>query len=86
MDEVCLYDKALSAAEITGIMSTGCVGSGNPPTLTSTATPAGSNITIYAAGRDGSEQMSLLIDDQVVETFYNVAGDYSNGQFEAHSY
>ena len=88
LDEVCLYDKALSPTEISYIMTNGCVSNGNPPTPTptSTATPAGSNITIYAAGRDGSEQMSLLIDDQVVETFYNVAGDYSNGQFEAHSY
>ena len=39
LDEVCLYDKALSPAEISGIMSTGCGGSGNPPTPTASPTP-----------------------------------------------
>ncbi len=38
LDEVCLYDKALSAAEIAGIMNTGCGGGSNSPTPTPTAT------------------------------------------------
>jgi len=41
----------------------------------------GSEIVIRAAGATGSEQMQLLVDDAVVQTWTDVAGDYANRQF-----
>ncbi|MEZ6120154.1 MAG: Calx-beta domain-containing protein [Pirellulaceae bacterium] len=40
-------------------------------------------ITIYAAGQTGDEQMQLLIDNVVVQTWSNVSGDATSGIFEA---
>ncbi|MEM6689206.1 MAG: DUF4347 domain-containing protein [Planctomycetota bacterium] len=39
-------------------------------------------ITIRAAGQRGEETMQLLIDEEVVQTWENVSGDFGNRQFE----
>lgn len=43
-------------------------------------------ITIQAAGQRGDEQMQLLINEQVVETWDNVAGDPSNRVFRSFTF
>ena len=85
LDEVCLYDKALSVAEISGNMTTGCGGSGNPPTPTPTANP-GTTVDVYLAGTSGEETAELLINDQVAATFTGVGTGYHSGQFIQFTY
>ena len=41
-----------------------------------------SSVEIFAAGATGEENLELLIDGQVVQTFFNVGGDASTGAFE----
>ena len=40
-----------------------------------------SSVEIFAAGATGQENLELLIDGQVVQTFFNVGGDASSGDF-----
>jgi glucose/arabinose dehydrogenase len=47
---------------------------------------AGREILIRAAGAEGDEQMQLLIDNQVVQTFSNVGGNADLGQFRDFTY
>lgn len=57
------------------------------PLPTVTATPgAGSTITIYAAGRYGTEDIELFIAGMHVSTFTDIGGDYSDGIFEVFTY
>lgn len=41
-----------------------------------------STVDIFATGATGSEELMLVVNDQVVETFTNVGGDSNSGQFE----
>ena len=41
-----------------------------------------SSVEIFAAGATGEENLELLIDGQVVQTFFNVGGDASTGAFQ----
>ena len=41
-----------------------------------------SSVEIFAAGVNGQENLDLLIDGQVVQTFFNVGGDASTRSFE----
>ena len=82
LDEVCLYDKALSAAEISYIMTNGCVSSGNPtPTNTSTATPTNTplpNATATASPTPTATASSTPPPTNEVtkiqRTYYSIAG------------
>ncbi|MEM6469381.1 MAG: carbohydrate-binding domain-containing protein [Planctomycetota bacterium] len=44
------------------------------------------DITIYAAGLTGSEQMELQIDGEAVQSWSNVGGDFSLREFESFTY
>ena len=41
-----------------------------------------SSVEIFATGVTGQENLDLLIDGQVVQTFFNVGGDASTRSFE----
>ena len=41
-----------------------------------------SSVEIFAAGATGEENLELLIDGQVVQTFFNVGGDASTDAFQ----
>ena len=41
-----------------------------------------SSVEIFAAGGSGQENLELIIDGQVQQTFYNVGGDASARQFQ----
>lgn len=43
-------------------------------------------VAVRAAGRTGTEQMRLLIDDAVVATWSNVGGNYDTGSFQTFTY
>ncbi len=47
---------------------------------------AADGLTIYAAGDIGTEDMSLLVDDQVVQSWSNIGGDMGARQFESYEY
>ncbi|MEL7265929.1 MAG: carbohydrate-binding domain-containing protein, partial [Planctomycetota bacterium] len=48
--------------------------------------PDDTTLRVLAAGQTGSEQMNLLIDGAVVQTWNNVGGDAQNRQFETFTY
>lgn len=41
-----------------------------------------SSVEIFAAGATGEENLDLLVNGEVVQTFFNVGGDASTRQFE----
>ena len=54
--------------------------------LEGNSTPAGSNITIYAAGVANTEAMELRVDGQAVQSWTNVGGAARSREFVAYSY
>jgi glucose/arabinose dehydrogenase len=43
-------------------------------------------VNVLAAGRTGTEQVQLVVDNQTVATFNNIGGNYSTGQFVTLTY